>query len=263
MDELITETPQAGENEEQIAVRLATVAEVTDDGLRLQFDGSDAATEKVYKCNASCMFVVGDRVKVTKHSGTYLVDYVIGAPASAVHGIPAGGAAGYVLKKQSNSSYDVYWGAAHAIPSGGSNGQVLAKSSDDNYAVSWVDAHGIPSGGSAGQVLAKSSATNYAVSWVDVSAAMLKSGTNTVELSGTTLKPNSSSISLGSSTYPFGELHANGPVTLGSNYKAVNIGAVNSTLGFFGHTAASRQSVASTATVATLITALKAYGLIL
>ena len=82
LNEIITETPEAGENRQTAEIRLATVAEVLEDGLRLQFDGSDEATSKVYKCNTSCIFAVGDRVKVTKQSGTYLVDYVIGAPGS-------------------------------------------------------------------------------------------------------------------------------------------------------------------------------------
>ena len=347
MDEFIVETPEAGESPEQIEIRLATVAEVTSDGLRLQFDEASAATDKVYKCNASCIFLVGDRVKVTKHSGTYLVDYVIGGPGEDGHGIPTGGASGQVLRKQSeadyavewatphyvpsggsegqllgkssdvsyalewktphyvpsggssgqalrkssgndyaiewaavheipnggssgqilgkasSANYDVSWVDAHGIPTGGAAGQVLAKSSAANYAVSWADAHGIPTGGTAGQVLAKSSSTNYAVTWVDISASKLKSGTYEVALSSTTLTPNSSAIALGSSSKPFGDLYAQGTVSLGANYKAITIGTANSTLGFFGHTAASRQTVASTATVATLITALKAYGLIL
>ena len=290
---MIVETPQAGENAEQVEVRLATVAEVTNDGVRLQFDGSDEATEKVYKCNSSCMFAQGDRVKVTKHSGTYLVDYVIGGPGEAGHGIPSGGSSGQVLAKSSNANYAVTWltphyipsggnsgqvlakssgddyavewiDAAHGIPSGGSSGQVLAKSNNTNYAVSWVDApHGLPTGGNSGQVLAKSSNTNYAVSWVDVSASKLKSGNYEVALSSTVLTPSASTIALGSSSKPFGDLYAQGNISLGANYKSIAIGTNSSTLGFFGHTAASRQTVANTATVATLITALKAYGLIL
>ena len=345
---IVTETPEAGENLQAAEIRLATVAEVLEDGLRLQFDGSDEATNKVYKCNTSCIFAVGDRVKVTKSSGTYLVDYVIGAPGSEdpgsipaggssgqvlaksssadyaiewrtphyvpsggtsgqvlakssddnyslawstphyvpsggtagqvlakssgdayevnwvdAHGIPTGGTSGQVLAKSSNSNYAVSWVDAHGIPTGGTSGQVLAKSSNSNYAVSWVDAHGIPTGGTSGQVLAKSSNSNYAVSWVDVSAAKLKSGTNEVALSGSVLTPSvGSSIALGSTTKPFGDLYAAGAISLGANYKAINIGTVSSTLGFFGHAAASRQTVSNTASVATLITALKAYGLI-
>ena len=172
MDELIVETPRAGENAEQIEVRLATVAEVTSDGLRLQFDGSDAATSKVYKCNASCIFAQGDRVKVTKHSGTYLVDYVIGAPGS------------------------------------------------------------------------------------DGTVSQLENGGYTVELdsNGYLVPSDSGHTSLGTSSKKFGSLYV-----AGAN---IYLGQSLSKLGFFGTTPVSKQTVASNASVATLITALKAYGLI-
>ena len=175
MNEMIVETPQAGENEERVEVRLATVAEVLNDGLRLKFDGSDAATTKIYKCNASCMFTVGDRVKVTKHSGTYLVDYVIGAP---------GGGGGSVSKLENGGVYVELNSSGNLLPS----------------------------------------------------------------VSGYT--------NLGSSSKSFGSLYAHGAIiSLGS-------GGSVSKLGFFGTTPVSKQTVASNASVATLIAALKAYGLV-
>ena len=180
MDEIIVETPQAGENTEQVEVRLATVAEVTNDGLRLQFDGSDAATEKVYKCNASGIFAQGDRVKVTKHSGTYLVDYVIGAPGS--------------------------------------------------------------SGGDT---------------------ADLVSGDKTVHLNSNGYLVPSGTIWLGTSTHPWGRIYANGDVHIGRNASTeLTFGSESSTIGFFGHAAVQQPTVANSATVATLITALKSLGLI-
>ena len=295
MTEFIESTPEAGAEEQKAAILLGTVAEVLSDGLRVKLDGSDEATSKVYKCNASVIFTAGDRVKITKHSGTLLIDYVIGSPgepaakelptggtagqllakssdddyavswADAPHGLPSGGSNGQILAKSSNANYAVSWvDAPHGLPSGGSSGQMLAKSSNANYAVSWVDApHGLPSGGSSGQVLAKSSNTNYAVGWVDIAASKLASGTYEVALSGAVLTPSSSSISLGSSSKHWGDLYAEGTVSLGKAYSNVTLGALNSYLGFFGHTPVARQTVASTATVATLITALKAYGLIL
>ena len=235
LNEIITETPEAGENRQTAEIRLATVAEVLEDGLRLQFDGSDEATSKVYKCNTSCIFAVGDRVKVTKQSGTYLVDYVIGAPGS---------------------------GGSGNIPAGGSSGQVLAKRSSADYAIEWRTPHYVPSGGTSGQVLAKSSGTDYAVSWVTPSVAQLKSGTYSVTLSSTLLQP-STTIALGNNSYRFGDLYAQGNIHLGEGSRTqISIGSSNSSLGFFGHAVAARQTVASTATVAQLITALKAYGLI-
>lgn len=82
MNDIIETIPQAGKKRQRSEIRLATVAEVLTNGLKLRFDGSDAATSKIYKCNSSCSFSVGDRVKVTKCSGTYVVDYVIGGPSS-------------------------------------------------------------------------------------------------------------------------------------------------------------------------------------
>ena len=178
MDEIIVETPQAGENEQSVEVRLATVAAVLSEGVKLQFDGSDAATDKVYKCNASCMFAVGDRVKVTKHSGTYLVDYVIGAPG----------------------------------------------------------------GGSVSDLV---------------------NGSKTVHLNSNGYLEPSSTIWLGTSTHPWGRLYSqmNAKIAFGSN-TTVELGSASSRLGFFGATPAAQQIVANNASVATLITALKAYGLI-
>lgn len=150
MNDIIETIPQAGENRKNSEIRLATVAEVLTNGLKLRFDGSNAATSKIYKCNSACSFSVGDRVKVTKCSGTYVVDYVIGGPSSGggggttnyndlnnkpsisgvtlsgnktpaqlgIHSIPAGGSTGQVLKKRTNTSYDADW----AEESGGGGG---------------------------------------------------------------------------------------------------------------------------------------------
>lgn len=180
MNEMIVETPQAGENEERVEVRLATVAEVLNDGLRLQFDGSDAATTKIYKCNASCMFTVGDRVKVTKHSGTYLVDYVIGAP-------------------------------------GGGGGSV-----ED-----------------------------------------LVNGSRTVHLNSNGYLVPNTAIWLGTSSSKWGRLYTSGDAYIASGASAlIELGSSTGKLGFFGTTPAVKTTVASNASVATLIAALKTYGLV-
>ena len=105
-------------------------------------------------------------------------------------------------------------------------------------------------------------AGRYAVSWVTPSVAQLKSGTYSVTLSSTLLQP-STTIALGNNSYRFGDLYAQGNIHLGEGSRTqISIGSSNSSLGFFGHAVAARQTVASTATVAQLITALKAYGLI-
>lgn len=255
-EEEIREAEAAGD------IVLATVDDVGEDGITLIFDGTEEASEKAYKCNNAVIFEAGDRVKICQDSGTYIVEYVVGTPGDR-YPLPAGGTEGQVLAKSSGDDYAVAWTTpttVHGIPAGGSSGQVLTKSSGTDYAVSWATpstSHGIPSGGSAGQVLAKSSATDYAVSWTTPTVAQMSSGNYSVQLSSNVLRPGgtgSYGVSLGSSSYPFVNLYASGTISLGS--------AVSSSLGFFGHTPASRQTVSNTATVATLITALKAYGLI-
>ncbi len=57
---------------------LATVGEVFDDGLTLIFDGQSEPTKKHYKRNVAITFSPGQRVKIVKISGTYVVEYPIG-----------------------------------------------------------------------------------------------------------------------------------------------------------------------------------------
>lgn len=59
---------------------LATVGGVYTDGVSLKFDGQSAASQKHYKCNTSIRFHAGDRVKVIRDSGTYIVEYIVGNP---------------------------------------------------------------------------------------------------------------------------------------------------------------------------------------
>lgn len=70
------------QEEQDLDARLATVGAVYTDGLTLIFDGQETATEKHYKCNTSVTFKAGDRVKVARISGSYVVEYVVGAPGT-------------------------------------------------------------------------------------------------------------------------------------------------------------------------------------
>ena len=134
----------------------ATIGAVYADGVTLIFDGENAPSAKHYKCNTSVYFQAGDRVRIFEDSGTYVVEYVVGAPAQApIVGIPAGGAKDQVLAKATATDYDAGWNTPHYVPKGGSNGQVLAKSSNTDYATGWVSVTGVPSGGSDGQALKK------------------------------------------------------------------------------------------------------------
>lgn len=58
----------------------ATIGEIFADGVTLIFDGQTEATAKHYKVNSSIVFSQGDRVKIIKDSGTYVVEYPVGNP---------------------------------------------------------------------------------------------------------------------------------------------------------------------------------------
>lgn len=58
----------------------AKIAEIYDDGVTLIFDGMEEATQKRYQTNSFVVFKVGDRVRIIKDSGTYVVEYPVGAP---------------------------------------------------------------------------------------------------------------------------------------------------------------------------------------
>lgn len=243
------------ENQEEIV--LATVAEVTADGVKITIDGSEEAGEKEYKVNSSQLIKPGDRVKIHKNSGTYLIEYVIGSPMERypippggssgqvltkdgsndftvkwanAHGVPSGGTSGYVLAKNSGTDYDLTWAQPHWLPSGGTNGQVLAKSSAADYSVAWVDAgQGVPTGGTTGQALTKKSNTNYDLQWSDIkgipsggtTGQVLKKSSNTNYAVEWGAAPSPTALSNGSYTVTCasnGFLYpSSGNISLGSN----------------------------------------------
>jgi hypothetical protein len=68
----------------------ATIGEVFEDGVSLIFDGTEAASTKHYKVNTAIVFKADDRVRIIKDSGTYIVEYAIGAPLMASYADDAG-----------------------------------------------------------------------------------------------------------------------------------------------------------------------------
>ena len=57
---------------------IATVAGVYADGIALILPCDDTATGKHYPYNAAAAFAAGQRVHITRESGTILVEYPIG-----------------------------------------------------------------------------------------------------------------------------------------------------------------------------------------
>ena len=58
----------------------ATIGTIYSDGVTLIFDGQTVESQKRYKVNASAYFSKGDRVRIIKDSGTYVVEYPVGNP---------------------------------------------------------------------------------------------------------------------------------------------------------------------------------------
>ena len=291
MDELFDLDSILDEEEPEEDISLATIASIGSNGVTLLLDGAEEAGEKEYKVNAGVRFTTGDRVKVFKTSGSYIVEYVVGKPMakypipsggsdgqylakdgsgsyalkwvtpSTVHGIPAGGTTGQVLAKSSGSDYSVGWvNAEQGIPAGGTTGQVLQKKSNTNYDVQWVTpdtAHGIPTGGTTGQILKKTNNTNYAVEWGDApSPTAIKNGSYTVSCSSNGyLYPSSGNITLGASNGYWYGCYIKGSMRFGDSAYSPNA------IGFFGHTPVSKQTLYPSSTLANVITLLQNYGL--
>ena len=153
---------------EDLSYSFATIDQIYGDGITLIFDGEETASEKHYKCNSFCIFAPGQRVRVIKDSGTYVVEYPVGNPnADAI--LPAGGSDGQVLTKDGNEGITSKWADMKGIPTGGTKGQLLSKRTDEPFDVEWTAApkNYIPSAGSSGQMLVKDGSTDYSLKWAD------------------------------------------------------------------------------------------------
>lgn len=71
----------------------ATVGTVYEDGIALIFNGAEAESLKHYKCNTAVRFAAGQRVRIIEDSGTYVVEYPVGAPAQSIYADSAARAA--------------------------------------------------------------------------------------------------------------------------------------------------------------------------
>lgn len=81
------DSPQAKkrtEIKEPESDNFATIGSVYADGVTLYFDSVQAESVKHYKVNNSVVFRAGDRVRIIKDSGTYVVEYVVGNPKSSI-----------------------------------------------------------------------------------------------------------------------------------------------------------------------------------
>ena len=226
------------------------------DGQVLTKDGSTAYAVKWTTPHGIPSGGTSGQVLAKSSDNNYAVGWV------TLHGIPSGGSSGQYLKKSSGLNYEVTWGdAPNSLPTGGSAGQMLTKINATNYNVQWSDPpHGIPSGGTSGQYLKKSSNNNYDVEWATISVgsvSKLVNGSRELQLSSGGIVTGASTtynVQLGSSTIPISGCYISGTLHLGTS--------TSNTLAFFGSTGSSKKTVGSSGTLASLISALQAYGLI-
>ena len=220
---LSEEKIETTEEQEKAEVELATIVSIGTSGLVLKFDGEDEAREKDYKCNAGVKFKAGDRVKIHKMSGTYVVEYSIGAPNSAVPwGLPTGGSADQILRRTASGAK---WSdEKKGLPTGGSNGQVLKRTASG---AEWANEKTeLPTGGSNGQVLTKRSS---GAAWETPAATV-----------PTQIKNSYYNVTMSS----YGALSSN-----------------CQSLGFFGGTPSTKKYLSTSSTLTDVINLLKAYGL--
>lgn len=165
---------QTDEPAETPPQNFATVGAVYADGLSLIFDGEAAPSEKHYRCNTSIFFQPGDRVRIFKDSGTYVVEYVVGAPMQEqIAGLPGGGTKGQVLTKTDAEDFAAGWQTPRYVPADGTTGHVLTKTASG--ATFQAAPSGLPSGGTAGQILKK---TATGAAWANETTELPSGGSN-------------------------------------------------------------------------------------
>lgn len=235
----------------------ATIGGVYSDGVSLIFDAQqdEGESEKHYRCNSGIRLAAGDRVRLIKDSGTYVVEYPIGEPNTRID-VPSGGKKDQVLYKKSDNSFDVGWksiSTTNGLPTGGTSGQFLKKNSEKDYDCSWsaISVNGVlPSGGSLGQYLKKNSSKDFDCTWDTISIQTDKltvSSTNNITLNSShQLVPHASSstypYSIGSSSYPFYNCYF-GEGTLKFGTSATTRGTK---IGFYGSTPITQQKLITT-----------------
>lgn len=241
--------------DEGVEFLTAVIGAVNAEGVTLIFPGEEEAGEKNYKCNAAVKLKAGDRVKVIKDSGTYLVEYPVGAPNSALpRELPDGGSTGQILRKTDGGAA---WGTeTRELPTGGSTGQVLTRTSTGS---AWqTPDSALPSGGNTGQVLTK---TSSGAAWQNAPTE-LPSGGSVGQVLTKTITGTAWQAAAPTQI-------KNGSYSLSINYsgQCVNTGSLvacssGGTLGFFGKTGAHKTALTTSATLSQLITALQSYGLV-
>ena len=68
------------EEKDPVDSNFARIIDIYANGLLIQIEGESEPRTKLCRCNRFGVFHVGDRVKIIKDGGTYVVEYPIGMP---------------------------------------------------------------------------------------------------------------------------------------------------------------------------------------
>ena len=113
----------------------ATIGAIYEDGVTLIFDGQEEPTEKHYKVNTSVVFAAGDRVKICKDSGTYVVEYTVGSPKKNETETSAPDKIGNFLNEEDKISFGYIRGGRFGV---------MSESDGTTYYYIWNDYGKIP-----------------------------------------------------------------------------------------------------------------------
>lgn len=112
------------QKEEGIEAFLATIMGKDQFGYKIQVDGEDAARAKSYRANGSYRFFVGERVKVSKISGTYVIE----CPVETVNLYDLYGIK-YVKLDNASVEWEIDYGGANVTYSSTNNAAVALSTS--------------------------------------------------------------------------------------------------------------------------------------
>lgn len=83
---------QAIKPAEETTIAYATITEITENGLKVRFDGETEDSNKAFSCNSGIKYEVGNRVLMQKFNGEYIVMMTVGKTGS-------GGGGGGAIKR--------------------------------------------------------------------------------------------------------------------------------------------------------------------
>lgn len=237
--------------EEKKEINFATIDHVFDDGVTLLFDGEDSPSQKHYLVNSFAVFHEGDRVRLIRDSGTYVVEYSVGKPKTSFNADTADSA----VKAETAETAETAKKATNATNA--TNATTATNATNATKAVNATKAS------DSDRLGGKTAASLSVAEAADVTKTINGKTISTIfETNGTTVKSATNASKLGGKAAADLSVDAAKKLT---GYHSSNM------LGFFGKTGSTRKTVATVGSdnisfvrqqLNALIIALQAYNLI-